>query len=29
MDNGFEMNNDLIQFLENKPEIEVQVSVDM
>lgn len=26
LDNGFEMNNDLIHFLENKPEIEVQVA---
>lgn len=25
LDGGFEMNNDLIQFLENKPEIDVQV----
>jgi DNA polymerase III, alpha subunit len=26
LDNGFEMNNDLIQFLESRPEIEVQIS---
>ena len=26
LDNGFEMNNDLIQFLETRPEIEVQIS---
>jgi DNA polymerase-3 subunit alpha len=26
LDNGFEMNNDLIKYLEEKPEIEVQVS---
>lgn len=27
LDNGFEMNNDLILFLEHKPEIEVEVTV--
>lgn len=27
LDNGFEMNTDLIHFLENKPEIDVQVTV--
>ena len=27
LDGGFEMNNDLIQFLEGKPEIEVKVEV--
>jgi DNA polymerase-3 subunit alpha len=26
LDSGFEMNVDLIQFLENKPEIDVQVT---
>ncbi len=26
MDSGFEMNDEMIDFLENKPELEVQVT---
>jgi len=26
MDNGFEMNDEMTEFLENKPEFEVQVT---